>query len=417
MGESKSYQKEGTAAVEPPAVGVGGSSSPPPHGDHNNGECASLLYESEMKAREKACTNSLYLVVANFISTIILFIWHLVSIEMIVSVGLTVGMTVYTYDRKKDDPDFDGAGMNTTLLTFAVVSPITLTISLAFRRREDALLAVADLRATLSQMYNAHSFWDWDFKPGDGENTGRTKSTVDWQAHADEACTEILIISQNMCRFLTLPNYNRARHMATPLGAREARRTKEVAERLYKSVLVHIGRLGMLCEILKREGLPPNEATRIRQYERYVQYDTERLRNIKNYRTPQALRSFGRIFSILLPPFYAPFFAEMGVMLEHLSVGIIFAALTSIALTGLFETVSQFEDPFIESSVLDGVNVEKELVNDFKEELLELRRDFFPGAAEFIAHPFSSSVSRATDELPRESELELLAQLRLINNQ
>jgi hypothetical protein len=171
-----------------------------------------------------------------------------------------------------------------------------------------------------------------------------------------------------------------------PLGRKEAKRTDAVGSQLYDSVLVRIGVLSDLCEILKREGLPPNEATRVRQWERIVQENCEKTRMIKDYRTPQALRSYGRLFSLLLPPFYAPFFAEMAFKLQSLAMGIVFAALTAVALTGLFETVSQFEDPFIDSSVLDGVHVRQLLIDDLGTQILALRLHFFPDAPPF-QHP------------------------------
>jgi hypothetical protein len=129
-----------------------------------------------------------------------------------------------------------------------------------------------------------------------------------------------------------------------------------------------------MTEIIKREGLPPNEATRIRQWELAVLEETEKLRMLKVYRTrkfrskqpmhgdfetfcrilnylriplhfpAQSLRSFGRLFSVFLPPLYAPYYAELAFSLNSLAVGIIFACLTSLALTGLFESGIQMEE-------------------------------------------------------------------------
>jgi hypothetical protein len=58
----------------------------------------------------------------------------------------------------------------------------------------------------------------------------------------------------------------------------------------------------------------------------------------------QSLRSFGRLFSVFLPPFYAPYYAELAVSLNSLAMGIAFACLTSLALTGLFESGDQMEE-------------------------------------------------------------------------
>jgi hypothetical protein len=64
-------------------------------------------------------------------------------------------------------------------------------------------------------------------------------------------------------------------------------------------------------------------------------------------------------------------------------MAITFSVLTSLALTALFETISQLEDPFVDSSVLDGVDVQNELLDDFEPQLLTARQRFFPSAGAF----------------------------------
>ena len=89
----------------------------------------------------------------------------------------------------------------------------------------------------------------------------------------------------------------------------------QVAYRLYDSLYTkRIIRLSALCENFKRAGLPSGEASRIRQYERFLGESIENLRMIKNYRTPQTLRSFARLFTTLLPPFFAPTYAQIAVV-------------------------------------------------------------------------------------------------------
>jgi hypothetical protein len=104
------------------------------------------------------------------------------------------------------------------------------------------------------------------------------------------------------------------------------------------------------------------------------------------YRTPQGLRSFGRLFSMFLPPFYAPYYAQLAHDINSLGTGIAFSIFTAVALTSLFETISQMEDPFDRSSVLDGVYVTPDLNDGFKPQLLALRNRFFPDAPTFKDH-------------------------------
>ena len=46
---------------------------------------------------------------------------------------------------------------------------------------------------------------------------------------------------------------------------------------------------------------------------------------------------------MFLPPFYVPFYAELARDVT-LGVGVAFSVFTSVALTALFETVSQMEE-------------------------------------------------------------------------
>lgn len=367
------------------------------------------LLKRETEARQKTAKNPVYLILINFYATHVIFILYLLSCEMIVSVALSAGLTVYVFRVVEvQQIGFDGGSMSLTLLSFAVISPITATITMAFNRRENALAALNDLRATLLELYCAHAVWDWGQKPGVTEDSGRIKSTVNWLEHSDAFCLEVLMLVNETTRMLTLPNTTRARHKTTRAGRREAKRTDAVAGELYLSLVRRVGRLAEFCEILKREGLPPNEATRVRQYERYVLVDLEKLRVIKAYRTPQGLRSFGRLFSVFLPPFFAPLFADIAERLNSLGMGIAFAVVTAVALTGLFETLSQFEDPFLEASVLDGARVAQELVVNFTPEILALREQFFPKA------PPLNETQLAVQKEPK-GEL-LPTSMRIINN-
>jgi hypothetical protein len=279
------------------------------------------------------------------------------------------------------------------LLSFAVITPLSASISMSFGRREGALRNIVDIRTTMINIYNAHAAWDWR-KAGKEETTGRAASkTMDSLHHSDAVLVEILGICNCVSRFLTLPNATRARHRITSRGRREAQETLALTSKLYGCMLVRLGRLSDLCEVLKAEGLPPNEATRVRQWERRILESADNLRMIKLYRTPQALRSFARLFTVLLPPFYAPSFAEIAKSLGSLGMGIAFAVMTSLALTALFETISQMEDPFLRFASLDGVDVECELGFSFVVQCLTMRSHFFRSAKPFDERQINAVVT------------------------
>ena len=192
--------------------------------------------------------------------------------------------------------------MNWVLLSFAVITPMSTSIGLAFTRREYALRQVSQVRSSLLSIYSANIYWDWDevkyketttssVKKGNDDDrsksivaapssspppnievtvVGGRKSRVhviDWEEFADEVLTEVLQLCIDLTSMLTLPNITRARHRVTSVGKREAKEINIVSFRLHRKIHVHLVQLGLFCERLKRHGLLPNEATRIRQWE------------------------------------------------------------------------------------------------------------------------------------------------------
>lgn len=119
----------------------------------------------------------------------------------------------------------------------------------------------------------------------------------------------------------------------------------QVAYRLYDSLYSRrFVRLARLSERLKLAGLGPGETSRMRQYEQKMGECIERLRMIKMYRTSQTLRTFSRIFTIILPPFFAPMYAKLAVKEQSLAVGIFCAVITALCLHALFEGTEILED-------------------------------------------------------------------------
>lgn len=161
--------------------------------------------------------------------------------------------------------------MSWVLLTFAVVTPMSASIGMAFKRREDALGYLAVLKSTLMNLYGAHCSWDWP-TPDKLETTGRNgcNNSIDWLDHADQSLRSMWYMVQEMTRFLTLPNATRARHRVTAAGRRQAEDIAYVSVPLFRSAMMRVAELTILCEVLKRNGLPPNEAIRIRQWERSI---------------------------------------------------------------------------------------------------------------------------------------------------
>ena len=258
---------------------------------------------------------------------------------------------------------------------------MTAALTMAFTRREQALTLIADFRSFSYHLYLAHALWDWD-----DSNGGRASTDIDLVEHCDAVLAQLIGIGDELSRFLSLPNTSRSRHRHTKTGRQEAARTIEVAYHLLDSMSTQrLTRLVIYSERLKKIGLPSGEISRVRQYERFISSMIEQLRMLKLYRTPQAFRSFARIFTLVLPPFYAPTFAQVAVDVDSLGVGIAFGMITALGLVALFESHQILEDPFTAYLALDGIDVREEFEVLHYAQLINTRKVVFPNAPVYPA--------------------------------
>ena len=272
--------------------------------------------------------------------------------------------------------------MDWIVLGFAVVTPLTVTITLAFQRRERALYEIARVRSLCFQIYLGHAIWNW--KAGSGRREAMDQDK--WIGHTDQVLEHLVGIGDELTRFLTLPTSSRSYHRMLKSGRRKAANIVQVAYKLLDSLYTQrIVQISILTEKLKTLGMSNTEISRLRQYERFIGEAIESLRMLKMYRTPQALRSFGRIFTLILPAIYAPAFAQLALDLHSFTMGIIFAVLTPLVLTALFQTVQVIEDPFVGWVTLDGIDVKEEMEILHFHQLISARTTLFPSASPFEA--------------------------------
>jgi len=380
------------------------------------------IEDQEDVVRSMQIRNPLILTILGFYAACKVMVFYLINVETLVACGISGGMTVYwynygTYQTEVLGNEWNGGGMDYVILAFAVTSPIAAAIGMAFTRRERALFEIADFQSFAHQLYMAHSLWDWEHSDADNNNRGdddgggghggrtvvttRTNQTMmtnksahdgtifDFHIdrsklrlkHSDAVLTQLIGIGDEMARFLSLPTQNRSIHRMTRPGKRQAAETVQVAYRLLHSMTSHrLTRLAVYGERIKKAGLPSGEVSRIRQYERFLEDNVKRLRMIKAYRTPQAFRSFARLFTIFLPPFYAPTYAQVAIDTHSLGLGVAFGIVTALALTALFESLQVLEDPFVAQLKLDGIDCREEFQVLLWNSLVNTRRSIFPNA-------------------------------------
>lgn len=382
----KSHTKEANGSSEQAASGDANAAMPA-------SPASSLTQDVEAIHQRYDSTGphtALILPIINFVSSLIVIATRLIGLDAVVSMALSAGLTVYVYNATEENGTFDGGVMSWTLLTFAVVTPLSASVGMAFNRREKALVYLKTIRSSMINMYLAHVSWDWP-KRGQPES-GReactdAKEKEDWVAYGDEVLSGLLGLIEELRMMLLLPTSSRARHKVLPKGIEEAQDIHEVSERIHKSLVGRMAALSAQCEYLKLQGLPGNEASRIRQWEQFILDSIEGLRQIKSYRTPQALRSYSRLLSVIIPPLFCPYYADLARSTGSLGLGIFYAILTAVALSGLFDCVAQLEDPFFGHTSLDGVNVQEELGKCFNGHLLLLRYQKFADAKPFEREP------------------------------
>ena len=340
------------------------------------------IEEHEKKVRHENKSWFLTRFTTTLIAATLVFFFYLITLETLVSCAISVLLTFYWYDKKEDNQNISGSGMDWVVLGFAVVTPITVTIRMAFGRRERALMEISRLRSCCFNIFQAHALWDWN--SGRGRQDCHTDE--EWVESCDKVLDQLVGIGDELTRFLTLPTSSRTYHRMLPQGRRKAATIVEVSYRLYDSFYTQrMIKLTQLTEGLKTKGMSQTEISRLRQYERFIGESIENLRMIKMYRTPQALRSFGRLFTLLLPPLYAPTFAELAIELDAFWMGVLFAVITPLCLTALFETMQVLEDPFVGWVSLDGIDITEEMEVLHFHQLMSARRTLFPNAKPYEA--------------------------------
>ena len=158
--------------------------------------------------------------------------------------------------------------MNFVLLTFAVISPMSIVINMSFTRREQSLNSIATIKSTLLNLYGAYCTWDWKKPNQDTNSTGRIacKDITNWFVeYYDPTLSIIYNLSNDLVAFLQLPTNTRSRHKVTYRGIKEAKTIADISNLYYRQLNNYVSQLTTQCEILKKHGLPPNEAIRIRQ--------------------------------------------------------------------------------------------------------------------------------------------------------
>ena len=118
----------------------------------------------------------------------------------------------------------------------------------------------------------------------------------------------------------------------------------------YDRIIELLGEVSLSNEKI-RPFLIDTENSRLQNNLRFMAIGLEKIINIKNYRTPNSLRAYTKVFLNIFPIIFGPFFAHIATD-RGLEFGIAIAILYSLVLTILDNIQEDLEDPF------DGVGTD-----------------------------------------------------------
>ena len=227
-------------------------------------------------------------------------------------------------------------------------------------RREAALRAIVSIRAFALCLFTAHRSWDW---PPYGRQTVPA-------AHVPAVLRLLESMFDAIETYCLLPRGGHARFYYTACGVRESNELQLALEKQSRRVERAAGRLVLATEALKVAGLPSGECSRMSQYVQKLVEQWEYVRAIKEYRTPNAMRAFARVYILGLPTLFAPYFLHValtasdtwpghGHEASRVAFACVVSATVSAMLAGLFSVELSLENPF--SPSLDAVRVHHEL--------------------------------------------------------
>ena len=176
--------------LSPSTIGLAGAATKRVIGDY-----ATMLDNDEAHVRSNVEHRSCVLFLVNLYSSFLIFQRYLISIGSLLTAALTLGLMVF-WNYSGHTP----VVLDFILLTFAVVTPLTNTIMAVWNRRETALIDIANFRAIAMQLFLSQTIWDWGVPP-----KGKASSDINALEHADTVLRELILIADELYRFLTLP--------------------------------------------------------------------------------------------------------------------------------------------------------------------------------------------------------------------
>ena len=206
----------------------------------------------------------------------------------------------------------------TDLIGIAIVFPIVFSINAAYSRREKALEHYSVFKGSALSIRYAHMHWI-----DENSKENRRGLKINGDEHVNRIDTIYRDIFDNLYEYL---------HSATP------------NPETYDRIIELLGDVSLSNEKI-RPFLIDTENSRLQNNLRFMAIGLEKIINIKNYRTPNSLRAYTKVFLNIFPIIFGPFFAHIATD-KGIEFGIAIAILYSLVLTILDNIQEDLEDPF-----------------------------------------------------------------------
>jgi hypothetical protein len=217
-----------------------------------------------------------------------------------------------------------------SFLFTSIIFPIVFSINSAYRRREDALKCLSEVKAHALALYLA---------------------------------------SRNWTNQEPQPNKVYLRNVLVSFYADMREYLSQDSEKMAKNdtlIYEKFNRISLFVQDLRKSGVTPSELSRLDQYLSKIMTDYERLKSVLLYRTPYSLRSFTLFFNYSFPLFCAPYFGYYLTKYSnepYYQLYYLLPVLYSCILVSLSNIQDQLENPFDMDSDDDLRLDENELVD------------------------------------------------------
>ncbi|MCH8232254.1 MAG: hypothetical protein IIB82_06395 [Bacteroidetes bacterium] len=196
-----------------------------------------------------------------------------------------------------------------TLVGIAIVFPIVFSINSAYKRRERALQALAEIRGYALGIYQSAKNLMDEFRKEDDERLQ----------------LKIVELFEALKVFLESPH--------------------DKSNEPEKNIYIKLDEISKEVRYLKDQGLAGRFASRLNQYLTRLTVAIDKMKVIFYYRTPRTLRAYSKVFIFSFPVIYAPYFALIATDYTQ-GLGYVMPVLFSFILISLDNIQEHLEDPY-----------------------------------------------------------------------